>query len=105
MSASEKAWITVVLCAVTTFGIRAFGPVAVGSRTFGPRTSRVLALLPASLLAALVITETVIVDGHLDVDARLAGVAFAGVLLWRRVSVVWVVIGAAAFTALLRLVF
>jgi branched-subunit amino acid transport protein len=105
MSASEKAWITVVLCAVTTFAIRAFGPVAVGSRTFGPRTSRVLSLLPASLLAALVITETVIEDGHLDVDARLAGVAFAGVLLWRRVSVVWVVIGAAAVTALLRLVF
>jgi branched-subunit amino acid transport protein len=105
MSAAEKAWITVVLCAVTTFAIRAFGPVAVGSRTFGPRTSRVLSLLPASLLAALVITETVIEDGHLDINASLAGVTFAGVLLWRRVSVVWVVIGAAAVTALLRLVF
>jgi branched-subunit amino acid transport protein len=105
MSAGERAWIMVALCAVTTFAIRAFGPVAVGSRTFGPRVSRVLSLLPAALLAALVITETVIQDGRLDVDARLAGVAFAGVLLWRRVSVVWVVIGAAAFTALLRLVF
>jgi branched-subunit amino acid transport protein len=104
MSAAEKAWLTVALCTVTTFLIRAFGPIAVGGRTFGARTSRVLALLPAALLAALVITETVIQDGELDVDARLAGVAFAGVLLWRGASVIWVVVGAAAFTALLRLV-
>jgi branched-subunit amino acid transport protein len=105
VSAAEKAWVTVALCTVTTFAIRAFGPIAVGGRTFGPRTSRVLSLLPAALLAALVVTETVIQDGALDVDARLAGVAFAGVLLWRRASVIWVVIGAAAFTALLRLLF
>lgn len=104
MSASEKAWATVALCTVTTFAIRAFGPVAVGSRRFGPRTSRVLALLPAALLAALVVTETVIDDGALVIDARLAGVGVAGLLLWRRVSVAWVVVAAAAATAALRLV-
>jgi branched-subunit amino acid transport protein len=90
---------------VTTFAIRAFGPLAAGGRTFGPKTAHVLALLPAALLSALVVTETVIADGELDVDARLAGVAFAGLLLWRRASVIWVVIGSAAFTALLRLLF
>jgi branched-subunit amino acid transport protein len=105
MSASEKAWLTVALCVVTTFAIRAFGPMAVGGRQMGPRTTRVLALLPAALLSALVVTETVIADGELDVDARVAGVAFAGVLLWRGASVIWVVIGAAALTAALRLVF
>jgi branched-subunit amino acid transport protein len=105
VSASEKAWLTVALCAITTFAIRAFGPVTVGGRSFGPRTTRVLALLPAALLAALVVTETVIVDGELDVDARLAGVAAAGVLLWLRASVIWVVISAAGVTALLRLAF
>jgi branched-subunit amino acid transport protein len=105
MNAAEKAWLLVALCAVTTFAIRAFGPIAVGGRTFGPRTSRVLALLPAALLSALVVTETVIADGELDVDARLAGVVAAGVLLWLEASVIWVVIGAAAFTAALRLVF
>jgi branched-subunit amino acid transport protein len=105
MSSAEKAWLTVALCVVTTFAIRAFGPVAVGARQFGPRTTRVLALLPAALLAALVVTETVIQDGALDVDARLAGVGFAGALLWRGASVIWVVIGAAALTAALRLVF
>jgi branched-subunit amino acid transport protein len=105
MSTAEKAWLTVGLCAVTTMGIRAFGPMTVGGRTFGPRTQRVLALLPAALLAALVMTETVIRDGELDVDARAGGVAAAGLVLWRGRSVVWVVIVAAAVTALLRLVF
>jgi branched-subunit amino acid transport protein len=105
VSTAEKAWLTVALCIVTTAAFRAFGPLAVGSRALSPRATRVLSLLPAALLSALVVTETVISDGDLDVDARLAGVAFAGLLLWRGASVIWVVIGAAAFTAALRLVF
>jgi branched-subunit amino acid transport protein len=105
VTGAEKAWLTVAVCVATTFAMRAFGPLAVGTRSLGPRTARVLSVLPAALLAALVVTETVIADGRLDVDARLVGVAFAGVLLWRRVSVIWVVIGAAAFTAALRLLF
>jgi branched-subunit amino acid transport protein len=104
VSTSEKAWLTVALCALTTFAIRAFGPFAVGARELHPRTTRVLSLLPAALLAALVVTETVIADGELDIDARLVGVGFAGLLLWRGASVIWVVIGAAAVTAGLRLV-
>ena len=57
------------------------------------------------LLAALVVTETVIKDGSLDVDARAGGVAAAGLVLWRGGSVVWVVAVAAGTTALLRLLF
>jgi branched-subunit amino acid transport protein len=87
VSTAEKAWLTVALCIVTTIAARAFGPLAAGSRSFSPRATRVLSLLPAALLAALVVTETVI-------GPR-----------WRGVSVVWVVIGAAAFTAALRLLF
>jgi branched-subunit amino acid transport protein len=105
VTTAEKAWITVVLCAITTAAIRAFGPFTVGHRTFGPRTTRVLSLLPAALLAALVVTETLIRDGELVVDARAGGVAAAGVVLWRGGSVVWVVLVAAATTAALRLVF
>jgi branched-subunit amino acid transport protein len=103
VSTAEKAWVTVGLCTVTTFAIRAFGPMTVGGRTFGPRTQRVLALLPAALLAALVMTEAVIKDGDLDVDARAGGLAAAGLVVWRGGSVVWVVITAAATTAVLRL--
>lgn len=105
MSIAEKAWATTAILTVATFLLRAFGPFMVGARAFGARTTHVLSLLPAALLAALVVTETVISDGDLDVDARLVGVAVAGLLLWRKVSVVWVVIAAAAVTALLRLAF
>lgn len=104
MSTADKAWLMVVLCVVTTAAIRGFGPFTVGHRTFGRRTTRVLALLPAALLAALVVTETVIRDGELVIDARAGGVAAAGVVLWRGGSVVWVVLVAAATTAALRLV-
>jgi branched-subunit amino acid transport protein len=105
VSVAEKAWLTVALCTLTTAAIRGFGPVTVGGREFGPRTQRVLALLPAALLAALVVTETVIQDGALDLDARAGGVAAAGLVLWRGHSVVWVVLTAAATTAALRLLF
>ncbi len=105
MSIAEKAWVTVAACAVVTFVLRAFGPFSVAGREFGPRATAVLGLLPAAIVAALVVTETVIHDGDLDLDARLAGVACAGVLLWRGVSVVWVVLVAAAITAALRLAF
>jgi branched-subunit amino acid transport protein len=103
MSTSEKVWLTIALCAITTAAIRGFGPVAVGGRPLGPRAMRMLSLLPAALLAALVVTETIIADGELDLDARIGGLAAAGLLLWRGASVIWVVIGAAAATALLRL--
>jgi branched-subunit amino acid transport protein len=105
VSGAEKAWVTVALCAVTTFAVRAFGPIVVGGRTLGRRTTRVLSLLPAALLAALVITETLVQNAALDIDARAAGVGVAALLIWRGASVIWVVIGAAAATALLRLVF
>jgi branched-subunit amino acid transport protein len=105
MSTAEKAWLTVALCTITTFAIRGFGPVAMGGRTLGRRATRVLTLLPPALLAALVVTETVIHERALDVDARTAGLGAAALLVWRGVSVIWVVFGAAAVTAALRLVF
>jgi branched-subunit amino acid transport protein len=103
MTGAEKAWLTVALCAVTTAAIRGFGPVTMGGRTLGRRATRVLTLLPAALLSALVVTETVLHDGKLDVDARVGGLTAAALLIWRRASVIWVVFGAAAVTAALRL--
>jgi branched-subunit amino acid transport protein len=103
MTGAEKAWLTVALCAVTTAAIRGFGPVAMGGRTLGRRATRVLTLLPAALLSALVVTETVLHEGKLDVDARVGGLTAAALLIWRRASVIWVVFGAAAVTAALRL--
>ncbi len=68
-------------------------------------TPRVLALVDrgvAVLFAALVATS-LLQDGSLAGAARVAGVAVAGVLAWRRAPFVVVVLAAAATTAVLRL--
>ena len=60
--------------------------------------------LPAALLAALVVTGTVVAGQRLALDARLAGLAAAGLLLAVRAPLLLVVVAAAAVTALVRAV-
>lgn len=63
---------------------------------------RVSAVLPISLLAALLAIQTFwSVDGYV-VDARFAGVVVAAILLFLRAPFLVVVISAAAVAALLR---
>jgi hypothetical protein len=54
------------------------------------------------VLAALVATAVLARDGRLVVDARLAGLAAAGVAIALRAPILLVVVAAAATTALLR---
>ena len=99
---SATAWALVGLCAVVTFAIKAAGPVALGGRELPAAFSRVIALMAPALLAALVCVSA-LADGHrLAVGADTAGVAVAGVLLWRGASVIVGVLVAAAVTAALR---
>jgi uncharacterized membrane protein len=79
------------------------GPLATGGRTIGPRARRVIALLPAALLAALVATGAFVRGSSLILDARTAGLAVALLLVLRRTGVVTVLVVAAASTALFRL--
>jgi len=58
--------------------------------------------LPAALLAALVVTGTVVTGSRLVVDARLGGLAAALLLLVVRAPLIVVVIAAAAVTGGLR---
>jgi branched-subunit amino acid transport protein len=67
-----------------------------------PRVRRVAELLPIALLAALVGTQTFASGRTLEIDARLAGVLVAVVLVWRRAPVLVVVFAAGATAALLR---
>ena len=97
-------WAVVVLAALTTFATKGVGPAATGSRELPPAAVRVVVLLAAPLLAALVVTNALADGGRLAVGADTAGVAFAALLLWRRAPVLVVVIGAAVVTALLRAV-
>lgn len=99
----SDVWLTVGLLAITAAATRAAGPIAIGSRALGERTSAVIELLAPALLAALVVVGTIGGEDGLDPDARVAGVAAAGaILLWRRSAMLTAVAVAALVTAGIR---
>jgi branched-subunit amino acid transport protein len=100
---SAVVWATIGLLAAGTIVIKATGPVTVGGRDLPPRLAGVVALLAPSLLAALVVVDTVGGEGRaLTVDARLGGLLAAAGALAARLPVVVVVLLAAAVTGGLR---
>jgi uncharacterized membrane protein len=96
-------WLTIVLVAVASATLKGAGPLLLGDRRLGPRATAVIALLAPALLTALVLVDTVTAGRRLVVDARLAGVAAAGIALLLRAPVLLVLAVAVATTALLRL--
>jgi branched-subunit amino acid transport protein len=98
------AWALIAGCAVVTFAIKAAGPVALGGRELPDWFGRVVALLAPALLSALIVTQALANGQELAVGADTAGVAAAGVALWRGLPIVAAVVIAAAVTALLRAV-
>ena len=103
MSAST-VWALIGLCAVVTAAIKGAGPFALGGRDLPEWFSRVITFMAPALLAALVCTATLANGDKLAVGADTAGVAVAGVLLWRGASVIVGVAVAAVITAALRAV-
>jgi hypothetical protein len=96
-------WLTIGVLAVATAGIKAAGPVALGRREPSPRLARVVALIAPSLLAALVVYETVHAGNRgIAADARLAGLGAAAVALALRLPLVLVVALAAGAAAGVR---
>jgi uncharacterized membrane protein len=100
----QHVWILIGVLAVGTAILKASGPVSLAGREISARIRRVLALLPASVLAGLLVTETFTTTHphQLTIDARTAGLAAAGLALLMRVPLVLVLVIAAAVTALLR---
>jgi branched-subunit amino acid transport protein len=96
------AWALIGGCAIVTFAIKAAGPVALGGRELPDWFGRVVALLAPALLSALVVTQALADGEHLHAGADTAGVAAAGIALWRGVPIAAAVVIAACLTALLR---
>jgi hypothetical protein len=97
------AWLTIGLLAAGTIAIKAVGPIALGSRELPVRLAGVVALLAPSLLAALVVVDTLGgEDRTLAVDARAAGLVAAAGAIAARLPLFVVVVIAAAVTAGLR---
>jgi branched-subunit amino acid transport protein len=100
---TTTVWLAIGLCALITFAERAIGPVATGARELPAAASRIVVLLASALLAALVVTQAFADGDQVRIGADTAGVAVAGILLWRRVHLLIVVLAAALVTGLLRL--
>jgi branched-subunit amino acid transport protein len=97
-----QLWMLVVLLSGVAYGLKVLGFVVVGSRTMPPVLERCLALIPASLLAALVAKDTFTSAQELVLDARAVGLAVAIVAVWRKAPFIVVVVAAMAATALVR---
>lgn len=85
-----------------TYLLKAAGPVLLGGRQLPPILDALAARVPAALLAALAVVATIGGGDTIHIDARVAGVAAAGVALWRRAPFVVVVFIAVAVTAATR---
>jgi uncharacterized membrane protein len=98
------AWLVVAVLFVGTAIMRAAGPVAFGGRSLSGRGAAVVGLVAPALLGALVVYEAVSTGGRgIELDARLVGLAAAGLALVLRAPLIAVVLVAAVATALARL--
>jgi branched-subunit amino acid transport protein len=95
-------WVLIGLCAVVTAAIKAVGPIALGHRDLPGWFTDVIALMAPALLAALVVTAALADGDRLAVGADTAGVAVAGLALWRGANVIAGVAIAVLVTAGLR---
>lgn len=96
------SWTLVLLLAVIAYAFKVVGLVVVGGRSLPSVVERCLALVPAALISALVVNDTLSASGALVIDARLVGVVVAALAAWRRAPFVVVVVAAAAVTAVVR---
>jgi branched-subunit amino acid transport protein len=81
---------------------KAAGPLLLGRRAVAPSAETALRVLPVAILSALAASQAFVVGGSILVDARIAGLLVAGLLVWLRVPVVAVVVASAAVAAGVR---
>jgi branched-subunit amino acid transport protein len=96
--------VAILALAAGTFLIRLAGPLLRKRVTLSERSEKVFKVGATVVLAALVATSTLLVEGEWAGWALPAGVMVGGVLAWRKAPFALVVVAAAATTALLRLV-
>lgn len=95
-------WVAVIAASVLSFGQKWLGYQAPPDVLERPRIARITTLLPIALLGALVATQTATSGTEIVLDARLAAIGAAAVLLLARAPFLVVVIGAAVVAAALR---
>ncbi|MBI4933928.1 MAG: AzlD domain-containing protein [Actinobacteria bacterium] len=96
------SWTFVFVLAGSAYFFKVLGLVVVGDRELPPVLSRCLALIPAALLAGIVVHDTFNGGRELVLDARALGVGAAALAAWRKVPLIGVIVIGAAVTAAVR---
>jgi branched-subunit amino acid transport protein len=95
-------WTLILVLAAGAYFFKVLGLVVIGDRTLPPVLDRCLGLIPAALIAALVVKDTFSVGQQLQIDARAAGVGVAAILAWRKAPLIVIIIVGAGVTAAVR---
>ena len=99
----SATWIVVLLVGAFTISFKAAGPVLLAGRKLPAPLTSAFELLAPSLLAALVVTQSVGGKDGIVLDARLVGLGAAVGAIRLRAPLIVVVLVAALATALARL--
>lgn len=102
MSAYAWMWVAIVAAGTLAWATKMAGHTVPEAWLDNPRVHRIAAYGTVALLSALVAVQAFASGRGLTVDARLAALAVAAVLLWRRAPFIVVVAAAAAAAAGLR---
>ncbi len=95
-------WVLVLALGAGAYAFKVLGLVVIGDRTLPPALERCLELIPAAMLAALIVLQTFGSGQHLRLDARAVGVGAAVVVAWRKAPLIAVILTGAAVTAAVR---
>ncbi len=95
-------WALVFGLAACAYAFKVLGLIVVGDRKIPAALDRCLMLIPAALVAALVVKDTFSSGQSLVFDARAAGVGAAFVAAWRRAPLIVVIVVGAVVTAAVR---
>jgi branched-subunit amino acid transport protein len=95
-------WWFVLALGAGSYACKVLGLAVIGARRLPPVVDRCLALIPAALITALVVKDTLSVGQDLVLDARAVGVSCAAIAAWRRAPLVVVIATGAAVTAVTR---
>lgn len=98
------SWTFVFVLAGSAYFFKVLGLVVIGDRELPPVLSRCLALIPAALIAAIVVHDTFSAGQELVLDASAAGVGAAAIAAWRKVPLIGIILIGAGVAALVRAV-
>jgi len=96
------SWALVLALAGAAYAFKVSGLVLIGGRSLPAVVERCLVLVPAALISALIVKDTLSTGDELVIDARLPGVLAAVVAARFRAPLIVVIVVGAGATALAR---